>query len=198
MKFIRHLYRAIYQARMKVYFYLAVPIFFMSFSAQAQDDVEKTQMEIGAHYKSSTRLSNQGSTIIAEDVVALSTGISKDKELARDGGLSLSVQGEASALYGQANNVVIDGIDINQSANYRAAEVFGNLKVEQELGDDWTAFGKAGIGVIYEDLETKGAFREQQKFQDLSPAGKFKAGVEKKVNDRLSIGVAAGKTEKLD
>ena len=182
---------------MKTCFYLAVPIL-ISFSAQAQDDSDKTQVEIGAHYKSSTVLSDQGSTIIAEDIVALSTGVSKEKELAGDEGLSLSVQGEATALYGQANNVIVDGIDINQSATYRAAEAFGNLKVEQELGDDWTAFGKAGVGIIYEDLETNGAFQEQQKFQDLSPAGRFQAGVEKKVNDRLSIGIAAGTTEKLD
>ncbi len=173
----------------------------VSTPAFGQDDkeAEPTEIEIGVQYKSATTLQDKGSTILAEDIVAFSMGLSKEKELARnDTGLSLSAEGEASALYGRANNVVVDGIDINQSATYRAGEAFGNLKVKQDLGDDWSAYSKAGLGVLYEDLETSGVLGEQQKFQDLSPAARFQAGVEKKVNDRLSIGMAVGTTEKLD
>ncbi len=176
-------------------------LFVVSTPAAGQDDKEsdKTQIEIGAHYKSATTLQDSGSTILAKDIVAFSAGLSKEKELTRnDNGLSLSIEGEAAALYGRAGDVVVNGVDINQSATYRAGEAFGNMKLQQDLGDGWSAFSKAGVGVLYEDLETSGVLGQQQKFQDLSPAARFQAGVEKKVNDRLSIGVSAGTTEKLD
>ena len=166
--------------------------------ANAQDDIGQTEIAVGGLYKSETTLSDNGSTVIAEDIVTLSTTLSKEKEIASQGNLSIYLEGEASALYGQARNVIVDGVDINQSATYRAAEAFGNVKIEQDLGDDWMAFSKAGVGVLYEELSTDGFLGEQQKFRDLSPAGQFQAGVEKKVNDKLSIGVAAGTTEKFD
>lgn len=177
--------------------FIVISLFTAPSYAFGQDD-DGTGIEIAGHYKSSTTLSDGQSKIIAKDILALSSTISKEKELARDNNLSLSLQGEASALYGQASQIVVDGVDINQSATYRSLEGFGNLKLAQELPDDWEAFAKAGVGVLYEDLKTNGGFEAQNKFQDLSPAARFQVGAKKKISEGLSLGVAVGTTEKLD
>lgn len=163
--------------------------------ATAQESA--AEIAIGGQYKSETQLSDNGQTIIAENITALSLSVSDEKELLRRNDMSLVLEGEASMLYGRANNVVIDNTNLSGSATYRALKGFSYLSVNQDAGDI-QLFAKTGIGLIYEDLETKSYLEDTQKFHDLSPAARFRIGARKNVSENASFGISVGKTTKLD
>ena len=57
----------------------------------------------------------------------------------------------------------------------------------------WTPFVSAGLGVAQDRVTL-----DNQVFEDLSPVGRYRAGLEKKVSNNVTFGVSAGQSFKLN
>ena len=80
-------------------------------------------------------------------------------------------------------------------ADFRRLGVYADAIARMERQDvsDWTPFLSIGAGLIQDRV----AF-DDQVFTDLSPVGRFRAGAEKKINDKATFGIGVGPSFKLD
>jgi len=179
---------------------LAVTISF-SASAAAQDERLETASDIevstqyGLSYLDSVTLNDNGSTLILDDVTTLDFGYIAERELARDDTFSLSGALSAQASFGEANDLKFNGLPTANEAEFRRlggyADVIARLEGETEY--DLTPYVSVGAGVVQDRVSL-----DNQVYKDLSPVGRYRAGVEKKFNDKVTLGIGAGQSFKLD
>ena len=150
--------------------------------------------EIGGSYTSSVTLKDNSTTLNLDDVTTVDLGYKIERDLLRGDNLSLSGALSQQARYGRANDAQLNGAQVG-STNFRQLGAYADLtaRVEQQTETDWTPFVSAGVGVVHDRVTLDG-----QTFKDLSPVGRYRAGLEKKINDSTTFGIGVGQSFKLD
>lgn len=162
---------------------------------RAVAEKNKTSWEIGGSYTDSISLTDKGSVLTLGDVTTLDLGLRNEREIARHNNISLSGALSAQARFGTGNSSELNGIAQTGDTNFRQLGAYADViaRLEGNTETAWTPFVSAGIGIA-EDR----AVIDNQTFKDLSPVGRYRAGLEKKVSDRVTLGVSAGQSFKLD
>ena len=155
----------------------------------------ETSWELGGSYTDSVTLSDKSSVLTLDDVTTLDFGVRAERELARRENISLSGALSAQARFGQGNLSELNGLAQTDDAEFRQLGAYADViaRLEGDNDTDWTPFVSAGVGVAQDR-----AALDNQVFEDLSPVGRYRAGLEKKVSDRVTIGASVGKSFKLD
>ena len=155
----------------------------------------ETFWELGGSYTDSVTLSDKSSVLTLDDVTTLDFGVRAERELARRENISLSGALSAQARFGQGNLSELNGLAQTDDAEFRQLGAYADViaRLEGDKDTDWTPFVSAGVGVAQDR-----AALDNQVFEDLSPVGRYRAGLEKKVSDNVTFGVSAGKSFKLD
>ena len=171
----------------------------MTAPAYAQDSrlegPVKTELSttFGLSYTDAVTLNDGGSTLVLEDVKTLDFGYQAERELARRDNLTLSGALSTQARFGEGNVSQLNGVSQSGTADFRRLGAYGDVIARLENEDGWTPFVSTGTGLVYDRVEI-----DEQKFQDLSPVGRVRAGIEKEVGDGVTLGMSVGKSYKLD
>jgi len=175
--------------------------------AQAQDietpefeSTIETSVNLGIGFIDDVNLRDNGAALALDNVTLLTYGISAEKTLLRaeDYSISGALSGEAG--FGEGTNLHINGVDALGDANYQRLQAYGDVVARYDGGDEtnWTPFVAAGIGIVEETISLDGLGDDTQSFKELTPKTRFRAGLEKKLSERVTFGVSAGKTVDLD
>ena len=154
----------------------------------------KKSFELGGSYTNSVTLNDNGSTLNLDDVTTFDFGFKAERELLRSDNISLSGALSQEARYGRANDVQLNGAQVG-STNFRQLGAYADLtaRLESQNESDWTPFVSAGVGVVHDRVAV-----DDQTFKDLSPVGRYRAGLEKKINETTTFGIGVGQSFKLD
>ena len=163
----------------------------------------ETSLEFGGSFLDSVTLNDKGSTVVLDNVKTLDLGIKAERELARRDNISLSGALSAQASFGDGNSPELSpglssglgGIVQTDDADFRRLGAYADViaRLEGDTDTAWTPFVSAGLGVAQDRVTL-----DNQVFEDLSPVGRYRAGLEKKVSDSVTIGASVGKSFKLD
>ena len=155
----------------------------------------ETSLEFGGSIIDSVTVKDKGSTLVIDNVKTLDLGIRAEREFARRDNISLSGALSAQASFGEGNLSELNGLAQTDDAEFRQLGAYADViaRLEGDKDTDWTPFVSAGVGVAQDR-----AALDNQVFEDLSPVGRYRAGLEKKVSDNVTFGVSAGKSFKLD
>ena len=155
----------------------------------------ETSVNLGIGITDGVNFTDNGTTLELDDVKLVTYGLSAEKKLLREKDYSISAALSGEAGFGEGNNFQINGVDASGDPNYRRLQVYGDVIARYEAGGEnsWTPFVAAGVGLVEERIE-----QDSQKFKALTPKTRFRAGIEKKLSDRVTFGVSAGKTVDLD
>jgi len=155
----------------------------------------ETSINLGVGISDGVNFRDNGTSLELDDVRLITYGLSAEKQFLREKDYSISAALSGEAAFGDGNNFQINGLDASGDPNYRRLQVYGDVIARYEAGGEtsWTPFLAAGVGLVEERLE-----QDSQEFKVLTPKSRFRAGVEKKLSDRLTFGVSAGKTVDLD
>jgi len=176
--------------------YSVIGLISIGFSTQAfaQSNTEAS-LELSGLYNSEVTINDDNSTVTLDDVYGAQIGVRTEKILSQSDNsdllLAISLngakgQGTVSDFSPSANTIT------GEEADFYRIEGFADI-VKQKDGAFVSPFLSAGVGLQYEKVNT-----DTSKFESLSPAARFRAGVEKDVSDKLSFGVSAGPSIKLD
>lgn len=166
-----------------------------SCSAFAQDAPIETSLELGGTYSDSVTLNDNGSTLILDDVKTLDFGLKAEREISRRDNFTLSGALSGQARFGEGKAPQLNGIVHADDANFLRLGAYADVIARMEGHDesDWTPFLSIGAGVVQDRVVL-----DDQVFTDLSPVGRFRAGAEKKINDKATFGIGVGPSFKLD
>ena len=159
----------------------------------------ETSLEFGGSFLDSVTLNDKGSTLVLDNVKTLDLGITAERELARRDNISLSGALSAQASFGDGNSPELSsglgGLVQTDDADFRRLGAYADViaRLEGDTDTAWTPFVSAGVGVAQDRVTL-----DNQVFEDLSPVGRYRAGLEKKVSDSVTIGASVGKSFKLD
>ena len=155
----------------------------------------ETSVNLGIGITDGVNFSDNGTSLKLDDVRLVTYGISAEKKLLREKDYSISAALSGEAGFGDGNDFQINGLDASGDPNYRRLQVYGDVIARYEAGGEtrWTPFVAAGVGLVEERIE-----QDSQEFKALTPKTRFRAGLEKKLSDRVTFGVSAGKTVDLD
>ena len=155
----------------------------------------ETSVNLGIGITDGVNFSDKGTSLELDDVRLVTYGLSAEKKLLREKDYSISGALSGEAGFGDGDNFQINGIDASGDPNYRRLQVYGDVIARYEAGGEtsWTPFVAAGVGLVEERIE-----QDSQEFKALTPKSRFRAGLEKKLSDRVTFGVSAGKTVDLD
>ena len=160
----------------------------------------ETSLELGSSFIDSVKVTDNGSTLVLDNVKTLDLGLRAERELARRENISLSGALSAQASFGEGElspDLAPDltGLTQTEDAEFRRLGAYADViaRLEGDKDTDWTPFVSAGLGVAQDRVT-----RDTQVFEDLSPVGRYRAGLEKKVSDRVTFGASVGQTFKLD
>ena len=155
----------------------------------------ETSVNLGIGLTDGVNVSDNGTSLELDDVNLVTFGLSAEKKLLREKDYSISAALSGEAGFGDGNNFQINGVNASGDTNYRRLQVYGDVIARYEAGGEtsWTPFVAAGAGLVEERIE-----QDSQNFKELTPKARFRAGVEKKLSDRVTFGVSAGKTVDLD
>ena len=146
-------------------------------------------------YLDSVTLNDNGSTLILDDVKTLDFGYRAEREFARTDDVSLSGALSTRASFGNGPNAALNGFTQTGDTDFRRlggyADVIARLERQDDM--DWTPYVSAGAGVVQDRVTL-----DDQVFKDLSPVGRYRLGVEKKITDRATFGIGVGRSHKLD
>ena len=160
--------------------------------------IEKS-LEVGASFIDSVTLTDKASTLVLDNVKTLNLGLRAERELAGRDNISLSGALSAQASFGQGNTSELspnlESITQTDDAEFRRLGAYADViaRLEGDKDTDWTPFVSAGLGVAQDRVTL-----DNQVFEDLSPVGRYRAGVEKKVSNNVTFGVSAGQSFKLN
>ena len=167
----------------------------------------ETSLEFGGSFLDSVTLNDKGSTLVLDNVKTLDLGITAERELARRDNISLSGALSAQASFGDGNSPELSsdissdlssglgGLVQTDDTDFRRLGAYADIiaRLEGDTDTNWTPFVSAGLGVAQDRVTL-----DNQVFEDLSPVGRYRAGLEKKVSDSVTIGASIGKNFKLD
>ena len=155
----------------------------------------ETSVNLGIGITDGVNFTDNGTALELNDVRLVTYGLSAEKKLLQEKDYSISAALSGEAGFGEGNNFQINGVDASGDPNYRRLQVYGDVFARYEAGGEtsWTPFIAAGVGLVEERIE-----QDSQEFQALTPKTRFRAGLEKKLSDRVTFGVSAGKTVDLD
>ena len=160
----------------------------------------ETSLELGGSFIDSVTVTDNGSTLVLDNVKTLDWGIRAERELARRENISLSGALSAQASFGDGElspDLAPDltGLTQTEDAEFRRLGAYADViaRLEGDKDTDWTPFVSAGLGVAQDRVTL-----DTQVFEDLSPVGRYRAGLEKKISDRVTFGASVGQTFKLD
>lgn len=163
--------------------------------ALAQDAPIETSLVLGGTYSDSVTLNDNGSAVTVDDVKTLDFGVRAERELVRHNTLTLSGALSGEARFGEGDVLQFNSLRHTDNTDYRRLGVYSDVtaRLEGQNDSDWTPFVSAGLGVVQDRVK-----RDDQVFKDLSPVGRVRAGLEKKINDKATFGIGVGPSFKLD
>ena len=164
-------------------------------SAFAQDAAIETSLELGGTYSDSVTLKDNDSTLNLSDLKTLDLGLKAEREISRRDNFTLSGALSGQARFGEGQDPRMNGLKQADHADFRRLGVYADAiaRIEGSDGSDWTPFLSIGAGLVQDRVAL-----DDQVFTDLSPVGRFRAGAEKKINDKATFGIGVGPSFKLD
>jgi len=160
----------------------------------------ETSLNLGIRLISDVNLNDADTSLELDNVKLTTFGISAEKDLYREQNLSVSAALSGEAGFGEGKNFEINGTEALGDTDYRRLQVYGDVIARYDGGDEtnWTPFAAVGVGLVEEKIKSDSFGDDQQNFKALTPKTHFRAGVEKKLSDRVTLGISAGKTVDLD
>ncbi len=155
----------------------------------------ETSLEFGGFYEDNIDVSENGTDIRLKDVKGIQAGIHSERKLSELGEsdvmLALSLVGGAGE--GSVSNITESSEALlGDQVDYQTVEGFADLIIRKET-KSFSPFVSAGAGLRYERIDTGNS-----NFENLSPAGRFRAGLEKDVSKNFTLGVSSGPSVEFD